>query len=111
MLRKKIFYTLTIMIITLLTINIVSFCYYTQFVSIKYSKDYSTIDYIKTRKIILEIVEPTDEMFEKYDMDENGEITDSDAQIIKQMILGFYDSYEVKNNNVVAVKYEIKGEN
>lgn len=73
--------------------------------SIKYANDYSSKDMLNAQKIILGIIEPTEEIFEKYDINEDGEITYTDVQIMQQMILGFYDSYEIKNNKVKAIKY------
>lgn len=73
--------------------------------SVKYANDYSITDMLNTQKIVSGLVVPTEEMVGKYDINQDGEITSIDTDIIKQFLLGYYDAYEVRNNNQKAIKY------
>lgn len=68
-------------------------------------EDYSILDALIAQKTALGYKVTTEEMIDKYDMDFDGEITHTDAKIIQQMVLGLYDSYEVKDNNHKSIKY------
>lgn len=72
----------------------------------KYSKDYSSVDMLSAQKIILGYSKQTEEMIEKYDINLDGEITYTDIQIIQQMIIGIYDTYEVRTHDKKAIKYK-----
>ena len=71
----------------------------------KHSEDYSAIDMLRAQKIVLGYTTPTKEMIDKYDINEDGEVTYTDVQIIQQMMCGFYDSYEVRSKNHIVIKY------
>ena len=76
--------------------------------NIKYAEDYLATDYVKAKKIALSANTPTDEMIEKYDIDNNGEVTCIDVEIIKQMICGYYDCCMIKNGECMAIKYIVE---
>lgn len=109
--KKKFNYTLFLTIFLVFII----FCFvifkfflpYFSYKNIKYAEDYSISDLIKSRNVVLEYVKPTEEMINKYDINEDGKITDIDIKLIQQLIVGFYDSYEVKNNSQKVIEYII----
>lgn len=92
-------------ILIILSISIISYLVFFNNSSTKYANNYSSKDMLKAQKIILGIIEPTEELIEKYDINEDDEITHTDIQIMQQMIIGLYDSYEVKNNKKKVIKY------
>lgn len=71
----------------------------------KYANDYILLDMIKAQRIVLDYDVPTEEMIKKYDINEDAEITATDVKIIQQMILGYYDAYEIRNDNKKVIKY------
>lgn len=107
--NKKCNYKLILMItITLVLLLFICFCYFFSSISMtnrKYAKDYSAIDILIAHKIDLDYMLPTEKMMLKYDINEDGKINDVDVKIIQQMVLGFYDYYEVRNSDKKVVKY------
>lgn len=95
------------MILIMLLVFMLFYIVFNQFClsNIKYAKDYSMSDLIEVKKIYSEDIIPTEEMVEKYDIDEDKEITNVDIELIRQMLLGYYDSYEVINNNRKTIKH------
>lgn len=95
------------MILIMLLVFMLFYIVFNQFClsNIKYAKDYSMSDLIEVKKIYSKDIIPTEEMVEKYDIDEDKEITNVDIELIRQMLLGYYDSYEVINNNRKTIKH------
>lgn len=65
------------------------------FCNTKYAKDYSAVDYVKIKNIVSQDKIQTKELIDKYDFDKDYIITDLDADIVRQMLDGYYDSYLV----------------
>ena len=95
------------MILIMLLVFMLFYIVFNQFClsNIKYAKDYSMSDLIEVKKIYSKDIIPTEEMVEKYDIDEDKEITNVDIELIRQMLLGYYDSYEVINSNRKTIKH------
>lgn len=62
---------------------------------IKHSKYYSAIDYVRIKNIVSQNKTQTNEMITKYDFNKDDIITNLDADIVRQMLDGYYDSYLV----------------
>lgn len=73
--------------------------------SIKYADNYSITDMLSAQQIVLGHTSTTEEALKKYDMNQDGEITSVDVDIIIQLLLGYYDAYEVRRNYISSIKY------
>lgn len=71
----------------------------------KYAEDYSAVDLLKIQKILLGMETATEKTFKKYDINEDGEITYTDLQIIQHMNIKIYDAYVIKNNKKYVIKF------
>lgn len=76
---------ITVFVIILLSIIFI-FCRFSA--CVKYSYDYSLLDLLLAQKVALGYNEPTKDVIRKYDMNEDGEITNTDVLIIQHLIIG-----------------------
>ena len=71
----------------------------------KYSNDYLAVDYVKTKNIISEERIATVEELAKYDVNNDGKLTEDDLLIMRCLICEVFNTYEIRNTRCKAIKY------
>ena len=84
---------ITIFLLCLTTILFI--LHFGHIVSCKDARYYTLSDLANAQMINLEVKSPTPKDWDKYDVNVDGQIDNTDVQIIRQMLLGYYDYYIV----------------